>query len=152
MRKLKEPLRSSPKVETRLASADIKRLDELAKEVGTSRSDLARQALLWYLANQEKLTLDSREAEVAKAIRDAANLIVKAINKGVDRICKMLARLGIAVGTMYELHWMAMPPGEEGEQLFEEARSKAKQQQRRLLEKDEAEIAAGLKRVAGAGE
>ena len=141
----------SPRVETRLNLADAKRLDELAKNAGKSRADFARQALLWYMDNQENLTLDSRESEVAQAIKYATDQHIKATRQGADRICKMLARQGVALGTLFELSWMAMP-GEEGERLFEAATNTAKQKMRRHIERDEADLAAGMKRVAGAGE
>lgn len=78
----------NPKVETRLHRTDIKRLDEAAKTAGLTRAEYARQALRWYLDNQEKLTIDERETETAKAMRYATEQHVKAINSGVDRICK----------------------------------------------------------------
>ena len=99
----KQSLRIGPRVETRLASADIKRLEAAAEKAGQTRAEFTRQALLWYLDNLENLEHDKRETEVAQAMRYATDQHVKAINSGVDRICKMLARQGRAVGTLYEL-------------------------------------------------
>ena len=147
MQERKESLRSSPKVETRLARTDITRLDNAAKSVGKTRSDFARQALLWYLDNQENLQHDKREAEVAQAIRYATDQLIKAINNGVDRICKMLARQGAAIGTLYELTWASLPDDEDARQAFEAAANTAKQKMRKHVEKDEAEVAARTKKV-----
>jgi hypothetical protein len=147
MEERKEALRSSPKVETRLARADIKRLDEAALAAGKTRADFARQALLWYLDNKDKLTHDDRETEVAKAIRYATDQHVKATRNGVDRICKMLARQGAAIGTMYELTWMALPDDENARAAFEAASNTAKQKMRRHVERDEEEIAARTSKV-----
>jgi predicted transcriptional regulator len=137
----------SPKVETRLARKDITRLDELARAAGKSRSELARQALLWYLDNQDKLEIDLREAETAKAMRYATDQHVKAINSGVDRICKMLSRQGAAIGTLYELSWMALPDDENARKAFEAASNIAKQKIRKRIELDEAELVERIKKV-----
>jgi hypothetical protein len=137
----------NPRVETRLTRADIKRLDDAAKEAGKSRSDFTRQALLWYLDNQEKLEHDQRETEIAKAMRYATDQHVKAINSGVERVCKMLARQGAAIGTLYELSWMALPDDENARAAFEAASNTAKQKMRKHVERDEAEISDKMKKV-----
>lgn len=139
----------SPKVETRLTRADINRLDEAAKTAGKSRSDLVRFALLWYLDNLEKLEHDDRETEIAKSIRYATDQHVKAINSGTDRICKMLARQGAAIGTLYELSWMALPDDENARKAFDAANTIAKQKMRKYVEKDENELAQSFKKVIG---
>lgn len=137
----------SPKVETRLTRADINRLDEAAKTAKKTRSDFVRQALLWYLDNQENLEHDQRETEVAKAMKYATDQHVKAINSGVDRICKMLARQGAAIGTLYELSWMALPDDENAKMAFEAAGNTAKQKMRKHVERDEAELSEKMKKV-----
>ena len=147
MEEPKKSLRFSPRVETRLAIADMKRLDDAAKAAGKTRSDFSRQALLWYLDNQEKLTVDDREAEVAQAIRYATDQHIKATNQGVDRICKMLARQGAAIGTLYELSWMALPDDENARAAFEAAANIAKQKMRKHVERDEADLATRTKKV-----
>jgi hypothetical protein len=147
MEEPKKSLRFSPRVETRLAIADMKRLDDAAKAAGKTRADFSRQALLWYLDNQEKLTVDDREAEVAQAIRYATDQHIKATHQGVDRICKMLARQGAAIGTLYELSWMALPDDENARAAFEAASNTAKQKMRKHVERDEADLAARTKKV-----
>jgi|688.fasta_scaffold318038_2 hypothetical protein len=137
----------NPRVETRLTRTDIKRLDDAAKAAGKSRSDYARQALLWFLDNQEKLEHDQRETEVAQAMRYATDQHVKAINSGVERVCKMLARQGAAIGTLYELSWMALPDDENARAAFEAASNTAKQKMRKHVERDEAEISDKMKKV-----
>lgn len=141
----------NPKVETRLHRTDIKRLDEAAKLAGLTRAEYARQALRWYLDNQEKLAIDERETETAKAMRYATEQHVKAINSGVDRICKMLARQGAAIGTLYELSWMALPDDENARKAFEAASNTAKQKIRKRIELDEAELADKMKKVVQSG-
>mgnify|MGYP000989582732 FL=1 len=137
----------NPRVETRLTRTDITRLDEAAKTNGQSRSDFVRQALLWYLDNQEKLEHDKRETEVAQAIRYATDQHLKAIDSGVDRVCKMLSRQGAAIGTLYELSWMALPDDENARMAFEAASNTAKQKMRKHIDKDADELAAAFKKV-----
>lgn len=141
----------NPRIETRLTKDDTIRLDKAAKIVGKSRSDFSRQALLWYLDNEEKLEHDKRESEVAQAIRYATDQIVKAINAGTERICKMLARQGKAVGTLYELAYMGLPD-DESREAFAEAGQLAAQKMRRHVEKDESELAASFKKVVTAND
>lgn len=143
----KQPLRVGPRVETRLVSTDIKRLDVAAKEAGQSRSEFARQAILWYLDNLENLDNNKREAEVTQAIRYATDEHVRAINSGVDRMCKMLARQGRAVGTLYELAWMALPDDENARAAFDDAVKIAKQKMAKHVELDEQEQADKMKKV-----
>ena len=143
----KKSLRVGPRVETRLASADVKRLEAAAEKAGQSRAEFTRQALLWYLDNLENLEHDKREAEVAQAMKYATEQHVRAINSGVDRICKMLARQGRAVGTLYELAWMALPDDDNARAAFENAVQIAKQKMARHVERDEQEIAEKMKKV-----
>ena len=143
----KQPLRVGPRVETRLVSTDIKRLDVAAKEAGQSRSEFTRQAILWYLDNLENLENDKREAEVTQAIRYATDKHVKAINSGVDRMCKMLARQGRAIGTLYELAWMALPDDDNARAAFDDAVKIAKQKMAKHVELDEKEQSEKMKRV-----
>lgn len=137
----------NPRCETRLTRADIKRLDDAANLAGKSRSDFMRQILLWYLDNQEKVELDKRETEVAQAMKYATDQHVKAINSGVDRICKMLSRQGAAIGTLFELSWMALPDDENARAAFEAAANTAKQKMRKHVERDEAEMVERIKKV-----
>lgn len=146
----KKPKKVGPRVESRLNSVDLARLDSAARLAGATRSEMARTAILWYLDNQEKLTNDDREAQVAQAIRYATDQIIKAIRQGVDRICKMLARQGVAIGTLYELSYMALPDDELAVQAFQAASTTAKQKMRRNVEQDEAELAEAMKKVANA--
>ena len=81
------------------------RLSQAAKQENRSTTEVAREAILWYLDNRENLKNEARESEVAKAIKYATDQHIKATRNGVERICKMLARQGTAIGTLYELSW-----------------------------------------------
>jgi metal-dependent amidase/aminoacylase/carboxypeptidase family protein len=97
--------------------------------------------------NYENIKNQSRDSEVAQAIRYATDQIVKAINSGVERICRMLARQGAQIGTLYEFSYMVLPNDPNAVAVFEAASSKAKQNQRKHVERDEAELAEAMKKV-----
>jgi hypothetical protein len=130
-----------------LSQADVTRLSDLALKQGCKQSEVIRDAIRWYLDNAEKTEHDARESEVAQSIRYATAQHVKVIQEGVERICKMMARQGIALGTLYELTWLSLPDDEVARATFEEAIGYAKQKMRRLVQKDEEVIAAAMKKV-----
>jgi hypothetical protein len=130
-----------------LDEKDRGRLLDLARLQGRTKTEVARDAIRWYLDNWEKLEHDKRETEVAQAMRYATEQHLRAINSGVDRICKMLARQGIAIGTLYELSWMSLPDDDNARAAFEQAIQSAKQKMNRHVEKDEQELAEKMKRV-----
>lgn len=124
-----------PTVETKLAQADSARVGELARKEGKTKSEVVREAVLWYLDHKEELEYRDREALVAKEIRGMT-----------DRICGMLARQGAALGTLYELTWMSLP-NEDAKEQFRAAVNTAKQKMRNRLEKDERDMAEAMKKV-----
>jgi len=123
----------NPKIESRLASEDFKRLEAMAQAQGVSKSQIVRDAVLHYLDNRDAIAARPRESEVARAINEMTN-----------RICGMLARQGATVGTLYELAWMSLP-NEEARQAFNSAVNTAKQKMRNRLDKDEKELAEKVK-------
>jgi hypothetical protein len=127
--------------------ADRARLVELARIQERTQTEVARDGIRWYLDNVENLSNEARESEMALAMRYATEQHVKAIGNGVERICKMLARQGTAIGTLYELTWLSLPDDELARATFEEAIKAAKQKMRRYVEKDEEEIACAMKKV-----
>ena len=129
-----------------LAAEDRERLVQKAKAKNLATTELAREAIRWYLENHEKTGGKAKDAEVSQAIRYATDGLIKAINSGVDRICKMLARQGRAIGTLYELSWMSLPDDENARKAFEAAATRAKQRMARHVEKDEQEIAETMKK------
>ena len=124
-----------PTVETKLAQVDSNRVGALAKKEGKTKSEVVREAVLWYLAHKEELEFKDREALIAKEIRGMT-----------DRICGMLARQGAALGTLYELTWMSLP-NEDAKEQFRAAMTTAKQKMRNRLEKDERDMAEAMKRT-----
>ena len=130
-----------------LNEKDRLKLAELAGLQSRTKTEIAREAIRFYLNNYENIKNQSRDHEIAEAIKYATNQLLKAISSGVDRICKMLARQGAAIGTLYELSWMALPDDDDARRIFESAANKAKDKMRKPLELDEAEIAERNKKI-----
>ena len=104
----------------------------MAKAEGRTKSEIMREALLWYLDHKAELANKPRETETVQAIKEMTN-----------RVCAMLARQGGQVGTLYELTYMSLP-NEEAKKQFQAANSTAKQKMRTRLEKDEKDLAEKL--------
>ena len=121
-----------PTLETKLTRADFNRVDAMAKAEGRTKSEIMREALLWYLDHKAELANKPRETETVLAIKEMTN-----------RVCAMLARQGGQVGTLYELTYMSLP-NEEAKKQFQAANSTAKQKMRTRLEKDEKDLAEKL--------
>lgn len=121
-----------PTLETKLTREDFNRVDAMAKAEGRTKSEIMREALLWYLDHKAELANKPRETETVLAIKEMTN-----------RVCAMLARQGGQVGTLYELTYMSLP-NEEAKKQFQAANSTAKQKMRTRLEKDEKDLAEKL--------
>jgi predicted DNA-binding protein len=121
-----------PTLETKLIREDFNRVEALARAEGRTKSEIVREALLWYLDHKAELANKPRETETVQAIKEMTN-----------RICAMLAREGGMVGTLYELTYMSLP-NEEAKKQFQAALSTAKQKMRNRLDKDEKDLAAKL--------
>jgi predicted DNA-binding protein len=129
----------NPQVETKLRREDFNRLDELAKIEKKTKSEVLREALLWYLDNQEQLKNQERETVMAKATDAMAN-----------RVCAMLARQGRLMATLFELTYVSMSQTKEGKEAFEAALTKAKQKMAKSVEQDERDIVEKMKKVVKA--
>jgi hypothetical protein len=122
------------KVETRLSSRDIDRLAKVALARKMTKSEVIREAVLWYLDNHNE---PKQEREVARAIRNMT-----------DRVCGMLARQGTQLGTLFELTWQSHSENQL-EQRFHSAVNTAKQSMRKRLAEDERVISESMKKVVG---
>ena len=126
----------NPQVATKLRKADFNRLDELAKKENKTKSEVLREAFLWYVDHKE---------ELENADRDTA--IVRAIEAMTNRICAMLARIGRQVGTLLELTYSSMSGTPEGKEVFQAAVAKSKQMNARKMDDDERDVVESVKRT-----
>lgn len=125
-----------PTVETKLSREDFKRVDDLAKEDGVSKSELVREAIRWYLANRDELKNEPRDT-----------MIVGSIDAMTNRVCAMLARQGRLIGTLFELTYTNMSQTKEGKASFDAALASAKQKMAKSVEKDERDLVEAMKRT-----
>ena len=130
-----------------LTAEDRARLAVIAKAKNKTITQISREAIRFYITHYDETQDGSNSSQVSKAITYATDQLVRAINGGIDRICKMLARQGRAVGTLYELAWMSLPDDEDARKAFEIAGTRAKQKMAKHVENDEKEFAERLKKV-----
>ena len=122
-----------------LSSDDHRRLAEMAKELSTdqerTKTEVAREAIRWYLDHYEKIKEDKRQSEITQAL-----------NAMTNRICGMLARQGAEIGTLYELAWLNHKDNRI-EPRFTGAANTVKANMRKRLTDDERRIAESMKKV-----
>lgn len=118
-----------------LTASDQQRLARLAEIDKKTKTELAREAMLWYLDQRENEQNLERDSLYAKAIKEMTN-----------RICGMLARQGAEIGTLYELTWRTCDT-EATREDFRGAANTAKQKQRVRLDKDEQALVERMKKV-----
>lgn len=118
-----------------LTERDQKRLSTLAKTDGKSKTELAREAMTWYLDQRENEQNAERETVYAKSIKEMTN-----------RICGMLARQGTALGVLYEVTWRSLPDG-ASKREFEAIVNEVKAKQRKRLDADEKALSAKMGKV-----
>ena len=124
-----------PKLETKVRREDFQRVNDLAKVEGKTKSEVVREAVLWYLDNQEQLKNEPRETAIALEIEGMTN-----------RICAMLARQGRQIGTVYELTYNNMSLTKEGKAAFEAAANTAKQKHARRVQEEERDVVEAMKK------
>jgi hypothetical protein len=124
-----------PKVETKLRREDFRRVDELAKLEGKTKSEVVREAVLWYLDNQEQIKNEPRDTAIALEIEAMTN-----------RVCAMLARQGRQVATLFELTHDSMSASAEGEAAFAAAVTRASQKTAKRVQEEERELVEAMKK------
>jgi predicted DNA-binding protein len=118
-----------------LVDRDQARLEALAKIDGKTKTELVREALLWYLDHRENEKFAERDSVYARAIKEMTN-----------RICGMLARQGTAIGVLYDVAYAGLPD-EESREAFREIVQKVKSRQRKHLDLDEQSLVAKMKDI-----
>jgi hypothetical protein len=106
----KRDLRTT-ELKARLAPADRERFERVLTVKGGTRTQLARDAILFYLDNCEQAQEDTLFAERDK-------LIVQSIKSLENRLAGILVRMGIDIEALYAAAW-AHSPKETRDKLFE---------------------------------
>jgi len=123
------------KVETYLSGSDHDRFSSVCKQRHATKSEVAREAIRWYLDNLDERKLGKHDSELSKNIKSMT-----------DRICGMLARQGAQTGTLYELAWQNHAENKMQER-FIAAANHVKGKMRKRLEDDEKAIAERMSKV-----
>ena len=123
------------KIDTYLSGVDQERLSALCKLKRKTKSEIAREAIRWYLDYQEQGKSSKSESELAKNVKNMT-----------DRICGMLARQGAQTGTLFELAWQNHVENKMQDR-FISAANLVKGKMRKRLEDDEKAIAERMSKV-----
>lgn len=123
------------KIETYLSAVDHDRFMSICKQKNLTRSEIAREAIRWYLDHLDEARANKNQTELAQSIKNMT-----------DRICGMLARQGTQTGILFELAWQNHVENNMQER-FVAATNLVKANLRKRLEQDEKDIASRMKGV-----
>jgi hypothetical protein len=127
------------RVETFLSNTEFERFLSLVKQRHSTRASIARDAIKWYLENQDQLQVNERDTTLGQSMLNMTN-----------RICGMLARQGVQLGTLFELAYQNHT--DNGLQdKFIAATNTVKNKMRTRLTEDERALAEKMRRVVGSG-
>lgn len=119
-----------------LSGKDQERLSAMAKLDGKTKTEIAREAVAFYLDYREKGQNIEKESAYAQAIKEMTN-----------RVCGMLARQGAAIGVLYELTWRGYSYNEESRNEFAAVVNEVKSKQRKRLDDDEKALTARMAKL-----
>jgi len=124
-----------PTVDTKLSEADFIRFEQLCRLENKTKTQLAREAIRFYMDNRENEILDQRESAVEKRIK-----------KMEDRIAKLIVKVGLDVGTLHQLFW-SRADSDGRDELFTKCYISAVKRLQNKLNKQEDELADKAKRI-----
>lgn len=124
-----------PTVETKLSEADFVRFEQLCRLEDKTKTELAREAIRFYMDQKENKILDERESAVEQRIK-----------KMEDRIAKLIVKVGLDVGTLHQLFW-SRSDKDGRDQLFTECYISAVQRLKNKLSNQEDELVKEAKNI-----
>lgn len=116
---------------TRLDKENYARFINLALKERSTKTQLVRDALLFYMKNKDVRKTEESESKFMEALR-----------KSTNRTCALLAKLAIDTSTL--AHFMHSNMDEYGKEQFKEAHQNAVKRVKARVNKIESEIAQGL--------
>lgn len=125
-----------PKLETKLAREDHRRVEEVARSEGKTKSEVLREAVLWYLENKDRIKNEPHDAAIALSIEAMTN-----------RLAAMLARQSRMIAAMFELTHDSMSGTAEGESAFAAAVTRANQKMAKRVQEEERELVQAMKKA-----
>jgi hypothetical protein len=123
------------KIDTYLTTIEYQKFMSLCAERKATKSDIAREAIRFYLEHLDKAKAKKNESEVSQCIKSMT-----------DRICGMLARQGTQTGILFELAWQNHVENNMQDR-FVSATNLVKSNLRKRLEQDEKDIASRMQGV-----
>ena len=85
-------------IEVRLVPDDLAKFDQICRVSNRKRPQVAREAILWYMEQQDKIIQDSRESKLEARIRKMEN-----------RMAALISRGNIDTGVLLEIIYSNMP-------------------------------------------
>src|SRR5271165_912637 len=102
------PRKRTPTLATKLASADYVKFEQLCRMEGKTKTEVTREAILYYMRAKERDQVDERESALEKRFHKIEN-----------RLAGLLVKLGVGIYGLEHLFWTRTD--EEGrKKLFHE--------------------------------
>lgn len=92
-----------------LADADRKALAKLSGEQGKTNSEVARDAIRWYLHNHEAMAEAEKDERLAKVMYKCTDRICALMVKCTNRVCGMLVRIALDTNMVFMLFYRYLP-------------------------------------------
>ena len=93
-----------------MAQADRDALRKVATARGVSKSEIAREAIRWYLQNHESLAHEERDDKLGRIIHKAADRIIAVMMNCTNRICALQVRSIIDTNITMMMFYRMLPP------------------------------------------
>lgn len=96
--KTKKRRKQTSPIEVRLTPDDLAAFDKICRVSNRKRPQVAREAILWYMEQQDKIVQDSRESKLEARMRKMEN-----------RMAALISRGNIDTGVILEIIYSNMP-------------------------------------------
>lgn len=88
------PPRRTPTIATKLAAVDHNKFEQFCRTEGRTKTEVAREAILYYMKVRQAEQLDEREAALEKRFHKMEN-----------RLAGLLVKLGVGIYGLEHLFW-----------------------------------------------
>jgi len=84
----------TPTIATKLAAADFNKFEQLCRVEGKTKTEVAREAILYYMGAKEAEAINERESELEQRFHKMEN-----------RLAGLLVKLGVGIYGLEHLFW-----------------------------------------------
>ncbi|MBS2005372.1 MAG: hypothetical protein JST44_27920 [Cyanobacteria bacterium SZAS LIN-5] len=120
--------RRTPTIATKLAAPDHIKFDQFCRLEGKTKTEVAREAIRYYMKTRESELLDEQQSPLEKRLLKMEN-----------RFASLLVKLGVGIFATEHLLWSRMGEDERG-QLFSECYASGVKKMRSKLRPEEDEL------------